>query len=378
MSPPARRLRMGGQRVVPAPPLFHTTPDPMHRLIALAVLAALLAAPPADAQPSPAPSAIELLGSPPGSTYWSNGKFFFFQTFSFAFLPGSDGYNSYGDGPRFELRYLDAGGAEVSRKALDSRPVGNGPFQNVTDVEGIDLNAHGAGDYTAEWLVGGDPVYRFPFSVTEITSDDPYASGSKWAVDGMWGDYLVVKTPRPGVVGPVSLLFFDREVGYERDRSTERGFLVLVERDGAPVWRAPANDWYHDKGPDYDENSGIGGVTYEVAPWWELREVTPVSYWPEADVDPSNETHRGLPIESLDDGTYTVTLEAFAHGDVEGDARLSVIRDAVTVRRTASFEVADGAIVPQGRQAPGADPLTRIEGGHADLTHHFHFVPWAE
>ncbi len=319
----------------------------------------------------------ELLASPGGSTYWSNAKFWFFDTHSFAFMPNAEGYDSY-QGTPFEIRYLDATGNEVARKALDSGPVGQGPFQNTTDVQGISLNDTGAGDYTVEWLLDGEPFYRLPITVTEITSDDPYATGSKWAVDGPWGEFLTVKVPRGNVVGPVSLMFFDRTVGYERDRSSEIGYMTLVERDGEPVWREPSNEWYYDRGPNFDSNGGIGGTTYESTPWWNSIEVTPLTYWPEANLDPSNSQHRGEPIEpgDLEDGTYTVTLEAFNHKDVEDDPTMANIRANILSTRTATFEVEGGQVVPQGRQAPGADPMTRIEGGHSDLTHQFYFIPW--
>jgi hypothetical protein len=321
----------------------------------------------------------ELLHAAPGSVYWGNSVFRFFDTHSFAFLPNSDGYKSY-EGTPFEIRYVDASGNEVARKTLDTRSVGSGPFQDTKDLDGFRLSDAGAGDYAAEWLIDGEPFYRLPFSVSEITSDDPYASGSKWAIDGPWGEFIAVKVPRGNVVSPISLMFFDRAVAYERDRGSSRGYMILVERDGEPVWRSPSNDWYYDKGPNYDSNNGVGGDTYEATPWWTSIEITPVNYWPEANLNPSDSQHRGEHVEmdALEDGTYTVTLQSFDHRDVEDNATLANIRDNVLETRTATFEVRDGAVVPQGRQAPGADPMTRIEGGHSDLTHQFYFIPWGE
>ncbi|MEM0961038.1 MAG: hypothetical protein AAGK21_00695 [Bacteroidota bacterium] len=346
-----------------------------HSFLAAALAVATLV--PVSAQPTPAPSMTELLHAAPGSVYWGNARLWFFDAHSFAFLPNSDGYKSY-EGTPFEIRYLDASGSEVARAALDTRPVGNGPFQNSSDTEGLNLRNTGAGDYTVEWLIDGEPFYRLPITVTAITSDDPYATGSKWAVDGPWGEFLTVKVPRGNTVSPVSLMFFDRTVGFERDRSSEIGYMVLVERDGEPVWRMPSNDWYYDRGPNFDANSGIGGMVYEATPWWNSIEVTALNYWPEANLDPNNSRQRGenIEMEDLEDGTYTVTVETFNHKDVEDNPTLSNIRGNILTTRTATFEVSDGAIVPQGRQAPGADPMTRIEGGHSDLTHMFHFIPW--
>ena len=339
--------------------------------------ALLLSTPQASAQPTPAPSYMELLEAVGGSTYWGNGKFWFFDTHSFAFLPESDGYNSF-DGTPFEIRYLKDG-SEVARARLNARTV-NGPFQNTTDVEGIDFDDSGAGLYTVEWLLGGETFYQFPFEAEEIASEDPYATGSKWAVNGPWGDYLIVKVPRGNTVGAISLLFYDRVKAYERDRGSERGVMVEVERDGIPSWRAPSNDWYYNKGPNFSEHSGVGGVTYEGTPWWSLIEVTPKTYWPEAELDPSNMEHEGTNIEPsmFEDGTYTATVSLFDHRDVEGDARLTTIRGNVISQRTATFDIQDGKVVPRGAQAPGADSMTRIEGAQSDLNYEYLFIPWSQ
>ncbi|MEL6615309.1 MAG: hypothetical protein AAFQ43_06200 [Bacteroidota bacterium] len=350
----------------------------MLRFFLLPLVALALLAPEVRAQPSAAPLLLPLLEAP-GNTYWSNGKFWFFGQHHFAFLPNDQGYKSYGDGPKLELRYL-RDGTEVARNALDTRPY-SGPIQVTSEQGGIDFDDTGAGSYVAEWLIDGEPIYQLPFTAEEITSDDPYASGSKWALDGPWGEYLTLKVPRGNTVGPVTILFFDRVKAYERNRGGDRGVMVTVERDGEPVWRVPGNDWYHDKGPNFSEFNGVGGSTYSETPWWSLIEVTPKTFHPEGSgFDTSNMQHQGVDItpDMLEDGTYTVTVQMFDHGDVEDNATLDNIRANVTSTRTATFDVSGGNIVPQGQQASGADPMTRLEGAQEDLNFLYTFVPWAE
>ena len=80
----------------------------------------------------------------------------------------------------------------------------------------------------------------------------------------------------------------------------------------------------------------------------------------------------------MEDGSYTATLETFSHKAVEGEPTLANIRANLLSTRTASFEIRDGALVMQGQQATGADPMTRIEGAQEDLNYIYHFIPWNE
>ncbi|MEM1054747.1 MAG: hypothetical protein AAGI52_04420 [Bacteroidota bacterium] len=348
----------------------------MHRLLLATALVALIAlASPTAAQPSPAPTFMSLLEAP-NSAHWSNGKFWLFNQYHFAFLPNADGYSPYRDGPKMEMRYL-RDGTEVARHGVDTRPY-SGPIQSASDSDGIDLNETGAGDYAVEWLIDGESFYRFPFTVEALTSDDPYASGTKWAVDGAWSEYLIIKVPRPNVTGPITLMFYDREKAYERTRGNDRGVLVQVDRDGEPTWRIPDNEWYYDRGPNYEDiDLGVGGASFEAFPWWNLVEVTPVTYHSEMGAFDEWE-HTGVNIEPsmMEDGSYTATVEIFSHADVEGEPTVSNIRSNVISTRTASFEIRDGAVVMQGLQAPSADPMTRIEGIQEDLNYVYHFIPW--
>lgn len=47
-----------------------------------------------------------------------------------------------------------------------------------------------AGNYLLEFAIEDKPFYRFPFSVVQIKSDDPYqAAGNRYFIEGPWNEY---------------------------------------------------------------------------------------------------------------------------------------------------------------------------------------------
>jgi hypothetical protein len=91
-----------------------------------------------------------------------------------------------------------------------------------------------AGDYVLEFAIEDKPFYRFPFSISEINSDDPYApAGKRYFMDGPWNDYGNIFYQRND---PQSLLSFTTWVrdksGHENKRSVPYELKLARGKDG--------------------------------------------------------------------------------------------------------------------------------------------------
>ena len=91
-----------------------------------------------------------------------------------------------------------------------------------------------AGDYVLEFAMGDRPFYRFPFSVVEMKSDDPYMPpGARYFIEGAWNDYGNIFYQRND---PESSFRFttwlQEKSGRETKRSVSYEVKVVRERDG--------------------------------------------------------------------------------------------------------------------------------------------------
>lgn len=92
----------------------------------------------------------------------------------------------------------------------------------------------GAGNYVLEFTVEDKPFNRFPFSVVEMKSDDPYQPpGTRYFIEGAWNDYGNIFYGRND---PQSSLRFttwvQEKIGHEAKRSVPYEVKLVRERDG--------------------------------------------------------------------------------------------------------------------------------------------------
>jgi hypothetical protein len=92
----------------------------------------------------------------------------------------------------------------------------------------------GAGNYMLEFAIDDKPFYRFPFSVSVIKSDDPYAAaGNRYFVEGAWNEYGNIYYQRND---PQSSLTFTTwvqdKVGHQNKSSVPYDVKLVSARDG--------------------------------------------------------------------------------------------------------------------------------------------------
>ena len=91
-----------------------------------------------------------------------------------------------------------------------------------------------AGNYLLEFAIEDKPFYRFPFSVTVIKSDDPYApEGNRYFIEGAWNEYGNIYYQRND---PQSSLTFTTwvqdKVGHQNKSSVPYDVKLVSARDG--------------------------------------------------------------------------------------------------------------------------------------------------
>ena len=278
--------------------------------------------------PPPAPLYGAYLGSLTVTEQPALGTFLRFLDTRFVFLSESEG-----------TAELLRGGETVARFDWVTYDQA-GPFYDIeplrvtwpeSDFSALGVPLDEPGDYEIVYRMGGEPFWRMPFTVTTSGGDDPYAPDPSVRLDGPWADhaYILHDTDESG-----SWVF--KRWLHPDDVSTAMAPTVTVSRAGStePIL----------VGGSPEHHLGISGdnwnrVEYELQ-WPGRRNATSGAYY-------DNPAFRAN-TERLDDGDYVLTYD-LNPGPVS--------RYPFTVR--------NGAIVPTGRQALGADPMTRIDGGGA-------------
>lgn len=91
-----------------------------------------------------------------------------------------------------------------------------------------------AGGYFLEFAIEDKPFYRFPFSVVQIKSDDPYQpAGNRYFIEGAWNEYGNIYYQRND---PQSSLTFTTwvqdKIGHSNKASVPYDVKIISARDG--------------------------------------------------------------------------------------------------------------------------------------------------
>ncbi|MEO0560062.1 MAG: hypothetical protein AAF170_17985 [Bacteroidota bacterium] len=281
--------------------------------------------------PTPAPLLGAYLGAVRVEKNSTLGSFLQFTNATFVFLPESEGTAKlYRDGDHVATYDW-------------STPTSRGPFYNVSPMQltwptseysmlGYQLEEPGL--YEIVYEAGGDPFWRMPFQVSMTGGEDPYNPDPTFRLDGLWNDHAYILHDKEGSGAWDFKLWihaadFTRSDRYNADAPTT--LFVYPEGESTPALLA-------ETGKSFINNGNWNRVDFRLhkrhrydsaAQRWETLSYTNMD--------------RLLP-----DGAYRI--EPTIGGDLYGTY-------PVTVR--------NGTPVPTGNQAPGADPLTRIDGGGA-------------
>jgi hypothetical protein len=184
----------------------------------------------------------------------------------------------------------------------------------------VDLST--PGDYVLDFYLESGRFYTFPFSVSTLSSSDPFAGGDYYFLNGPWEDWAYL---------------------YYRDGNPENSIQFKV-------WlRLYQHTQPHDVKPEIEVRRGG-----ELVATTRQMTITPNHTWNRYEFDliyPMENTSGGAYFKARDllsaNGDYTLTL--FLDGQQYG---------------TWKFKVVNGELNYTGRTVRGqADPLTFIEGG---------------
>ena len=94
-----------------------------------------------------------------------------------------------------------------------------------------------AGSYVLEFAIDDKPFYRFPFSVDQIKSDDPYQpAGNRYFIEGAWNDYGNIYFQRND---PQSSLTFttwlQEKAGHQNKTSIPYEVKLINAKDGRVI-----------------------------------------------------------------------------------------------------------------------------------------------
>lgn len=221
------------------------------------------------------------------------------------------------DGARMNAVIKDAGGNTVATFGVYAMPE-SGPawrfdsFRNLAD-KSLDYQFTQPGDYTMTFEIDGKPFQRMDLSVTQVGSDDPYGGDAKWAIGGDWEDYGYLHIPN---ASPSSTVTFKKWLRSDTPQ-TVPGSAQILDAGGKVIATAPQAD-------------------YRLKHEWARN---PFHFRTESGAALTGQQLFSKP------GNYTLRLT------VNGKTQ------------NYPFQVANGSIVRQGRQAFDANPVRRLEGG---------------
>jgi len=307
-------------------------------VIVLTVVAAMIVAGQlaAVAQPAEMPPGIMWHSLLASTTVYSNtGNFTLsgFERMVAVFLPPAQSNTVYPynptDGGKFWAILKDADGTELLRYDLwaAERPA---PYWSVDDSWVTDL-ATGErvqtgqvplppGDYTADFYLDSGRFYTFSFSISQITSDDPFNPQSFSFLEGPWRDWGALTYADAEPSNTLYWVIFLRNKGREASKSVSLEVQVTRDADGAVVCTTRP------------------GMSWSLMREWRSHRLELVR-------------PGGVPCAAADllsrDGAYTLrmTMDGQNYG-------------------TWKFNVAGGKLQYTGRTVRGeADPLEFVEGG---------------
>ena len=228
-----------------------------------------------------------------------------------------------------------AGGGEVYRwdwdvdQFRDISPYYLLGLKTITDlrtgevVHGAQLDMTEPGDYVLDFYLPDEHFYSFPFGISKVSGDDPFASRDRWFIDGDWERWGYFHYDGADPEKPLAWKVWLRNKSAGRDRDIKPkvelrhagGDLVCVGRD----------------------------TTQTLKPAWNRFEYGLIF--------PPEKTSGGAYFKAKDllnrDGDYTLTL-------LFDDGPYAVWK----------FTIEGGKFKPAGRTVRGqANPLTFIEGG---------------
>lgn len=220
------------------------------------------------------------------------------------------------DGANMNAVIRDSGGNTVCTFGVYAMPH-SGPawrfdsFRNLAD-KSLEYQFTQSGDYTLTFEIDGKPFQKMDFSVSQTASDDPYADSGKWVINGDWNNYGYLHIPN---VSPTSTVVFKKWLRSDTPK-TVTGSAVIKDSAGKVIAEAPQAE-------------------YRLKHEWAR---SPFNF------RTKNGAFRGSDIFSK-----------------SGNFTLSLTIDGTT--QNYPFQVANGKIVRQGRQAFDASPVDRLEGG---------------
>lgn len=90
------------------------------------------------------------------------------------------------------------------------------------------------GSYLLEFAIDDKPFYRFPFSVVQIKSDDPYQpAGNRYFIEGAWNDYGNIYFQRNDPQSPLTFTTWVQEkVGHQSKTSVPYELKLINAKDG--------------------------------------------------------------------------------------------------------------------------------------------------
>lgn len=195
-----------------------------------------------------------------------------------------------------------------------------GSDQPIYD-EQMDLSA--MGDFVLDFYLESGKFYTFPFSVSKVASDDPFAGSDTYFLDGPWSDwaYFFYYDAKPDQ----SLLF----KAWLRHKTVENQVTVVpmleIKRGGKLFCTSREN------------------ITYRLKKTWNRFEFT-----------------LNFPMQGTSGGGYVKARDLLAN---DGEYTATLLLDG---RKQGSwkFSVKGGKLVPHPRaDRKTADPLTFVEGG---------------
>ncbi|MEM0962729.1 MAG: hypothetical protein AAGK21_09370 [Bacteroidota bacterium] len=297
--------------------------------ILLPALALLLTAS-AGAQSTPPPAPV--LGAYLGSISVDGdfgGPYLKFDVGQFVFLPSDEGTAD-----------LYRNGERVAGYTW-THYTGRAPFTNISPLQlawpefhplGYELTE--GGDYEIVYSVDGDPFWRMPFTVTKSGGDDPYNPDATYRLDGLWNDHAYVLHDKGGEgAWDVKLWLHAADFTRSERYNPNVDSHLYIYREG-------------ESEPTLQSSLGAGFINN--------------GNWVRTDFR-LQEKHR------YDSAAGTWEFTNYLDYDrllPDGEYRIEVhVADALY--GTYPLSIRDGVPVHTGAQAPGADPMTRIDGGGA-------------
>jgi len=252
------------------------------------------------------------------------------------FLPDAQSNTIYpynpDDGGKLWAIVSTAGGTEIYRcdfyAELLKQPYWLLNSYKLTDLRSgtniadgwLDLSA--PGDYVLDFFLESGRFYTFPFSVSKLTSDDPFAGGDFYFLDGPWADwaYLYYRD-----ADPTRSLYFKvwlRNYQHGPDRDVKP--LIEIHRGGTLICTSRE-------------------ITLGLKPEWTRYEFDMI-----------------FPMEGTSGGAYFKAQDLLA---TDGDYTLKLSLSGEHYG-TWNFKVGGGKLNYVWRTVRGeADPLTFVEGG---------------